>query len=57
LWGQDDGVVVVSSAMLLHRCYRDANNDTLPVTVIGADADDMLAAQQPSYYSLHATTA
>jgi hypothetical protein len=40
-------------------CYRDADDDTLPVAVIGADADDTLAAQpaQPSYYSLLATTA
>jgi hypothetical protein len=36
---------------------RDADDDTLPVAVIGADADDTLAAQQPSYYSLLATTA
>jgi hypothetical protein len=34
---------------------RDADDDTLPVAVIGAD--DTLAAQQPSYYSLLATTA
>jgi hypothetical protein len=31
---------------------RDAaDDDTLLVAVVGADADDTLAAQQPSYYS------
>jgi hypothetical protein len=30
---------------------RDADDDTLLVAVVGADADDTLAAQQPCYYS------
>jgi hypothetical protein len=53
-------VVVVPSATLLHRCYRDADDDTLPVAVIGAEHDDtaaqLLLANTTRHHSVTPTT-